>query len=239
MLLPVISAVLLAAAPEANALFGPGDCRAAPASCDAARQFVARQKGARCLVAFKAARRLYLLENGRPVERQVDLKDYDPLQKSSVPARIRFPVPMALSSRPVGTKLKLNDARTPEGEYWLCGSIAQSEYSYFLSISYPGPADVEAAVKEKRFAPEALERVKRSQRQGGCPDFYSALGGTIGIHGAPTSMAAEISRAEAQDPESIHVTGGDWTLGCLGIENRHIRFLAKEVRVGTAILIVP
>jgi murein L,D-transpeptidase YafK len=207
--------------------------------CRLAQEFVGRQAGGRCLVAFKAARLLYLFEDAAPVERAIDLKDFDPYVKTSVPTTIRFPVRMALGPHPVGHKLRYVDARTPEGEYAICDSIKGSEYTRFLAVSYPAPRDVEAAVKEKRFPEEKMERVRHTQRPGACPDFYSALGGAIGIHGAPTSMAADLAAAETKDPNLVNVTTRDWTLGCLAVENRHIRFLAKEVKVGTPILIVP
>ena len=232
-------ALIFAAAPEPQ-VFAPEACAQKwTASCERAREFVARQKGAHALVAFKAARLLYLFEDGRPVERAIDLKDYDPRQRSSVPTTVRFPVRMALSGHAVGHKLRYPDARTPEGEYNICGAIAQSEYTFFLEVSYPAQRDVDAAVAEQRFPKEKMERVLRSQHPGSCPDFYSALGGAIGIHGAPTAMAADLASAEAKDPDLVNVTRTDWTLGCLGVENRHIRFLAKEVKVGTPILIVP
>lgn len=235
-----VSALVLSVAAQQPALFAPEVCaKSAPGSCEEARAFVERAKGGKALVAFKAARLLYLFENGAPVDREVDLKDYDPLMKAPVKARIRFPVPMALSKRAVGHKLRLADARTPEGEYEICGSIAASEYTYFLSVSYPSQKDVDAAVKEKRFDAKALERIQKSQHPGACPDFYSALGGTIGIHGGPTKMAKDVAKLEAADPETKFVTDSDWTLGCLGVENRHIRFMAKEVPLRTKILILP
>jgi hypothetical protein len=180
-----VSALMLAVATQQEASeaspFAPEVCASSTAqACETARAFVERAKGRKCLVAFKAARLLYLFEDGKPVDREVDLKDYDPLMRTSVNSRVRFPVPMALSRRAVGHKLRLADARTPEGEYEICGSVAASEYTYFLSVSYPSQKDVDAAVKEKRFDEKALERIKKSQRAGACPDFYSALGGTIG-----------------------------------------------------------
>jgi murein L,D-transpeptidase YafK len=233
-----MAAALFGAAPAEP--FAPEACSEAnAAACKTARDFVERQKGAQCLVAFKAARLLYLYEQGKPVERSVDLKDYDPKVKVRVPATIRFPVKMALSSHAVGHKLRLNDAHTPEGEYRICDSISWSEYTHFLSISFPAPRDVEAAVKEQRFPEDALARVRRSQHPGACPDFYSALGGAIGIHGAPTGMAADLAAAESKDPTLTNVTTNDWTLGCLAVENRNIRFLAKEVKIGAPILILP
>lgn len=230
--------LMLLAAPEP--LFDAEACgKSPPASCEVARGFVSRLGGKRGLVAFKAARLLYLIEDGQPVDRQIDLRDYDPLVKVPVPVHLRFPVPIALSRRDTGHKLRLADARTPEGEYRICASFAASEYTYFLSVSYPNQRDVDAAIRQRRFDPAALERIRRSQRPGACPDFFSALGGTIGIHGAPTHMARDVAAAEVRDATSLNVTGSDWTLGCLGVENRHIRFLAREVKVGTPILIVP
>jgi murein L,D-transpeptidase YafK len=237
-MLGVLVTMLLAAAPEPA--FALEACKEQwTPSCEKARAFVEKRKGAPALVAFKAARLLYLYEDGKPVERAVDLKDYDPLVHTSVATTIRFPVAMALSSHPVGHKERYADARTPEGEYAICQKIAQSEYTFFLSVNFPAQRDVDAAVAQKRFPEDKMDRVRQSQRSGGCPDFYSALGGAIGIHGAPTAMAADAAAAEVKDPELKFVTKNDWTLGCLAVENRHIRFLAKEVKVGTPILIVP
>jgi murein L,D-transpeptidase YafK len=236
-MLPFLVGLALIAAPPS---FAEEACaREWTSACQLARDFVERQKGGKCLVAFKAARLLYLYEDARPVERAVDLKDFDPLVKTSVPTTIRFPVRMALGPHPLGHKLRYVDAKTPEGEYAICASIAGSEYTRFLAVSYPAPRDVEAAIMERRFPAEKMERVRATQRPGACPDFYSALGGAIGVHGAPTRMAADLAAAESLDPNLVNVTSSDWTLGCLAVENRHIRFLAKEVQVATPILIVP
>ncbi len=106
-----VSALVLVVSTQQPEMFAPEVCAtSSKGSCEAATAFVERAKGGKVLVAFKAARLLYLLEGGKPVDREVDLKDYDPLMKTSVKARIHFPVPMALSKRAVGHKVRLADA---------------------------------------------------------------------------------------------------------------------------------
>jgi hypothetical protein len=224
--------VLVAApfAPEAC-----GSDEVSPAACRQAREFVERQGGKPCLVVFKAKRLLYYFRGGQPVSVKVDLKDNDPNIARSVPVEIAFPVPVALSA---SWDKRPEQYGTPEGEYTLCSSWARSRFTHFFGFSYPGPKDVERALRERWRKPEQLERIRKSQRPGQCPDFFTGLGGDFGLHGGNTSAAVEMARAEEVDPAVRQITERDWTLGCVAVENRVIRWFAKELKVGTPILIL-
>jgi hypothetical protein len=231
--------LLLLLALHASPAFAPEACVEGGAvsddDCRRAREFVERQKGKDCLVVFKTKRLLYLFRAGTPVSREIDLKDYDPNAPKSVKTTLRFPVPVGLSTtwdhRP-------EEYGTPEGEYTLCSSWPKSKYTHFFGLSYPGPKDVERALKDKWRKPAQLERIKNSQRPGACPDFYTGLGGDFGIHGGPAQNVQEYAEKESKDPEILQLTRSDWTLGCVAVENRVIRFFAKELKVGTPILIL-
>ncbi len=236
-MLTLVLSLTLAASP--GELFASEACSGADdegiARCAQARAFVQKQKGKPCLVVFKTGRLLYYFRDGKPVERSIDLKDFDPHAPKSTLTKLRFPVPVGLSTNWDQPPPQYG---TPEGEYTLCSSAKETKYTHFFAISYPGPKDVAEAVASRAYSGAALERIRASQRPGRCPDFFTKLGGLFGVHGAPTHAAAEYAANEAKDPEILQVTRSDWTLGCVAVENRVIRFLAKELRVGTPILIV-
>lgn len=54
---------------------------------------------------------------------------------------------VALGTVPVGAKQKQGDHKTPEGDYFISGKNAHSEFHLSLRISYPNAADRERARK--------------------------------------------------------------------------------------------
>ncbi len=72
---------------------------------------------------------------------------------------------IALGRQPMGAKQFEGDNKTPEGRYVIDSRKRDSAYHRALHISYPGPADVASAAKQKRPA-----------------------GGNIMIHGLPNGM---------------------------------------------------
>ena len=78
------------------------------------------------VVIEKSRRRLVLLLQGKP------LKEYR----------------VALGRAPVGHKEREGDGRTPEGVYFIDSRKSDSTFHRALHISYPGPADTEAARKK-------------------------------------------------------------------------------------------
>ena len=71
------------------------------------------------VIVEKGARKLYLLNNGRPI------RSFD----------------IALGIAPEGNKEYEGDARTPEGRYLLDVRNPNSEYFLSIHISYPNPED--------------------------------------------------------------------------------------------------
>lgn len=108
----------------------------------------------------KAARRLTLLAQGKPV------RTYR----------------VALGPNPEGHKAREGDGRTPEGEYWICTRNEKSKYHLFLGLSYPLPRDAERALRAKEID-EATARGIRATRRPAAPPWDTPLGGAVGIHG--------------------------------------------------------
>ncbi len=75
----------------------------------------------------KSERRLYLLRHGQV------LRSYR----------------VALGLRPQGTKQEEGDYRTPEGDYKLIRRNSHSDYFLSMEISYPAPADLARAQRQR------------------------------------------------------------------------------------------
>jgi murein L,D-transpeptidase YafK len=71
---------------------------------------------------------------------------------------------VALGLRPVGTKEREHDFRTPEGRYFLARRNTRSDYFLSIQVSYPNKDD-ELRARNNRWAP----------------------GGSIMIHGSPNT----------------------------------------------------
>src|SRR4051794_26747237 len=98
----------------------------------------------------KGARRLTILEHGRPV------KTYH----------------VSLGSEPVGAKQREGDHRTPEGLYTIDSRNAYSKYHLALHVSYPNAAD-RARARRLRVSPGGAIMIH------GVPNRWRALGPAI------------------------------------------------------------
>jgi len=126
---------------------------------------------------------------------------------------------IALGTSPVGRKEHAGDRRTPEGTYTICNKNPHSQFYLSLQISYPGPADADRALASRLINAEQHRRILEASRRGGQPPPNTALGGEIFIHGGNSR--------------------GDWTWGCIALDNRDIKELFELVPVGTPVEILP
>ncbi|MFH1683309.1 MAG: L,D-transpeptidase [Candidatus Margulisiibacteriota bacterium] len=62
--------------------------------------------------------------------------------------------------------------------------------------------------------------------------------GDYGIHGAPTHLKSYLNKMEKKNPDLVFVTQKDDTRGCVAVENRVIKYLFAQVKVGTPVLIM-
>lgn len=127
---------------------------------------------------------------------------------------------IGLGFSPVGHKSAEGDGRTPEGEYYVCMKNGKSDYYLSLGVSYPNKEDAAAALREGRISQAAYDRIASANDWGERPDWYTPLGGEIMIHGGGGSR-------------------GDWTAGCIAVDNEVMDILFYRCEVGTRITILP
>lgn len=127
--------------------------------------------------------------------------------------------PIALGREPRGHKQREGDNRTPEGEYYICTRNAQSRFHLALGLSYPNPADAEAALMRGDITQEQHSAILDAHAQLRRPPWDTPLGGYIMIHGGGLD--------------------GDWTAGCIALRNEDIELLFSRCPHGTAVSIRP
>jgi murein L,D-transpeptidase YafK len=133
---------------------------------------------------------------------------------------------VALGRGAAGPKLRVGDSRTPEGRYRISGPPRQSRFHQFIPIDYPSLSDAEIAHSEGRLSDADYRRIAAAHAQGQPPPADTALGGYVGLHGEGKRWHG--------DTRLI-----DWTLGCIGLADADVDFIAARLDVGTPVSIVP
>lgn len=123
-----------------------------------------------------------------------------------------FAYPIGLGFNPRRDKIKLGDGCTPEGRFYICQVIkAPKPFETYgpvsLRISYPNIEDARRGLAKKLITKAQYLSIVKAVHQGKMPPQRTVLGGSIKIHGG--------------DPGA----SGDWTLGCMAMNNHDIREL--------------
>ncbi len=126
---------------------------------------------------------------------------------------------IGLGWEPEGHKQIEGDGKTPEGEYYVCVRNSNSSFYLSLGVSYPNKEDAPAALADGRIDSNTYERIANAIDNGQCPDWNTALGGAIMIHGCGGSS--------------------DWTAGCVAVDNDVMDLLFEYCPIGTKITILP
>lgn len=127
--------------------------------------------------------------------------------------------PIDLGAEPVGPKRREGDGRTPIGVFRVATKNAESPYSRFIGLDYPDPAAAGWGLAHGLISPGEAASIRRARAAGRCPDWSTALGGGIGIHGRRL--------------------GRDWTGGCIALADRHADELFSVLRIGDPVEILP
>ena len=133
--------------------------------------------------------------------------------------RLELETSIGLGWRTSGPKREKNDGRTPGGEYSVCGKNPVSRHYLSLSLSYPNAVDAAAGLREGSITREEHDAILAALEAGECPPWDTALGGRIFLHG---------------DHEQ-----GDWTMGCVAVDNHSMDRIYERVPVGTPIELHP
>ncbi|SRR5258708_4226580 len=126
---------------------------------------------------------------------------------------------IVLGNSPIGPKESHGDGKTPEGNYYICTRNEKSKFHLFLGLSYPNLEDTRNAFAKNLITEEENNSIISSQSRGVRPPWDTALGGEVGIHG--------------------HGIEGDWTAGCIAVDNIVIEELWDLCPLGTPVLIEP
>ncbi|MBS2030766.1 MAG: L,D-transpeptidase [Deltaproteobacteria bacterium] len=111
-----------------------------------------------------------------------------------------------------GPKSWEGDGKTPEGDYYVCSVNKVSQFTRFLALAYPTPADADRGLKAGRLAKSDAEAIRAAWKdKKTCPPQVTKLGGMVGIHGKG-GWQHEGGKYELVD----------WTLGCVGLRDADI-----------------
>jgi len=124
-----------------------------------------------------------------------------------------------LGFAPVGPKLRQGDGRTPVGKFRIVTKNAKSPYHRFLGLDYPNGKTVAWGLATGLISHGEAASIRRALAAGRCPDWGTALGGGIGIHGRRI--------------------GRDWTAGCVALGDEHVEELYAVLRIGDPVEVLP
>ena len=94
-----------------------------------------------------------------------------------------------------------------------------SPYYRFLGINYPDRTAVALGLARGLVSAGEASAILNALDAGRCPDWSTALGGGIGIHGRRL--------------------GRDWTAGCVALADEHVEELFAVLRIGDVVEILP
>ncbi|MGI6705618.1 MAG: L,D-transpeptidase family protein [Clostridia bacterium] len=124
---------------------------------------------------------------------------------------------ISLGKAPEGTKEREGDHKTPEGDYYVCTRNPQSAYYLSLGLSYPNVKDAERGLEAGLIDEDTYKQIKEAQEKMEMPPWYTPLGGEICIHGGGIE--------------------GDWTEGCIAVDNEVMDILWKYISLKTPVRI--
>jgi murein L,D-transpeptidase YafK len=124
-----------------------------------------------------------------------------------------------LGSYPSGPKHRQGDGRTPLGTFRVVTRNAASPYHRFLGLDYPNTEAVGRGLREGLISKGEAASIRAALAAGRCPDWSTALGGGIGIHG--------------------RWRGSDWTAGCIALADENVEELFSVLRIGDPVEILP
>lgn len=186
-----------------------------------------------CLLLFSAF--MFLLGSNTSFGREASITIHKHLQLLTLrlPDFSEKKYRVCLGASSLGPKTKVGDRKTPEGVYYVCCKNMDTKYHRFLGVSYPGPADAQAALERGDISRSVYEKVRYSARIREAPPWNTALGGWIGIHGYPDKGFQRLWMP------ILHPKPDNWTDGCIALWDSEIETVFNAVQIGTPVVILP
>lgn len=114
-------------------------------------------------------------------------------------------------------KVRQGDLATPEGDFSIVTRNDRSRFHLFLGIDYPNTEDAERGLRDGLITEAEARLIREADAAGRVPPYNTTLGGAIGLHGGGGS--------------------GDWTLGCIAVEDEEIEEIWAVAPLGTRVRI--
>ena len=109
------------------------------------------------------------------------------------------------------------DGRTPEGDFYIFAKNPESRFHLSLAVSYPSKKDAARGLAAGLINEAEYAEIVHADATGGRPPQKTGLGGEIYIHGGGID--------------------GDWTEGCVALENNEIEEIFALIPIGTKVTI--
>lgn len=126
--------------------------------------------------------------------------------------------PVMIGQREGYDKVQQGDMVTPEGEFYVCEKRIHDRFHRSLDVSYPMIEDAERGYADGLITEEQKNRIVDAIEKGEKPDWSTALGGAILIHG------------------DAH-NGLNYTAGCVQMSDEDIDKIYPVVEKGCRIFI--
>jgi murein L,D-transpeptidase YafK len=133
---------------------------------------------------------------------------------------------IALGRGESGPKRRLGDNRTPTGFYRVLDFNGESQFYFFMQISYPNLLDAWHGYKDQIISSNEFKQIAVAFKDRRMPPQNTRLGGYIGIHGLGVNT-----------DEKIHQSL-NWTEGCIALSNDDMDTLRQFVTLGTPVFIL-
>lgn len=131
---------------------------------------------------------------------------------------------IAIGSGGVADSHLRGDETTPRGIFHVSWVDRHSRFGTFYGLDYPSARIARRAYAEGSISRAEYDAIVQALRQHGTPPQDTPLGGQLGIHG--------IGRGDPDVQQAVN-----WTDGCVALNNRQIRRLARWIHVGTRVVI--
>jgi murein L,D-transpeptidase YafK len=122
------------------------------------------------------------------------------------------------------TDKRMNDQKTPLGEYRISRIKPVTPFHRFFGLDYPRLDQAWRAMETGVITERQFMHIFEARRRGEAPPQNTPLGGYLGIHGVGSG-----------DPV-VHQSF-NWTNGCVALSNEQIDDLAKWLRIGTRVVV--
>lgn len=169
---------------------------------------------------------------GRPTNLSIEIRKSARLMTLYVDGtRVKTYV-IGLGGSPDAKKTRRGDSATPEGLYYVCQKLPQSQYYLSLKLSYPNVDDARQGIARGLIDKTTFDKIQRAISGRKMPPMNTRLGGNICIHGGGAGRL----NWKGKPP---YVDVNDWTAGCVAVRNSDMDELFSLIPLGTPVRIRP